>query len=70
MPHSVGSPGLVGIITVCLGEAYFSLLLWPAAPHEKLILSAVPGQDRTGQVMAGSSYWPEAILGTLCIFLL
>lgn len=46
MPHSVGSPGLVGVIAVCFAGTYFSLLLWLAAPHEEPILSAVPAQDR------------------------
>lgn len=46
MPHSVVSPGLVGVIAVCFAGTYFSLLLWLAAPHEEPILSAVPAQDR------------------------
>lgn len=68
LPHSpVGSPGLVGVTTMCHGKAYFSLLLWLTAPPEELVLPAVPGQVI---VLPAHLAGLRAILRTLCIVLL
>lgn len=67
LPHSpVGSPGLVGVTTMCRGKAYFSLLLWLTAPEE-LVLPAVPGQVI---VLPAHLAGLRAILRTLCVVLL